>query len=279
MNRFVKVNLLLLIVSFVLFAQPNTSTKFKFLLNSGGNNHLIIIPTNVIPKVKQNANAPLTDISRGDEIGVFFRNGAGQYTCAGATTWETAGLVTSIIAWGNVDQGSVKTGFQEEDDIYFKIYVAKTGYESFADVTLSFPPDVYGNYNPNKFAGNRVSWVTSFGATANPPVIDVEELPIPETYTLSQNYPNPFNPTTKISYTLPRSSYVTLTIFDLNGKEITKLLNNTVSNMGTNYVEWNGKNARGISASSGVYFYKIEARSMETGKTDFLQVKSMLLMK
>jgi hypothetical protein len=49
--------------------------------------------------------------------------------------------------------------------------------------------------------------------------------------------------------------------------------------MGTNYVEWNGKDVNGRLASSGVYFYKIEARSMETGRTDFLQVKSMVLMK
>jgi flagellar hook assembly protein FlgD len=65
----------------------------------------------------------------------------------------------------------------------------------------------------------------------------------------------------------------------LNGKEIARLLDNQTANTGVNYVEWNGKNAKGITASSGVYFYKIEARSMETGKTEFLQVKSMMLMK
>ena len=109
--------------------------------------------------------------------------------------------------------------------------------------------------------------------------IGIEDLQIPETYTLSQNYPNPFNPTTKISYTLPKSSYVTLTVYDLTGKEIAKLLDNTVANTGTNYVEWNGKDMKGRLAASGVYFYKIEARSMETGRTDFLNVKSMVLMK
>ena len=277
MNRFVKVNLLLLVVSFVLFGQANTSTRFKFVSHTGAS-HTIGIPANVTILVKQNANAttPLTPISVGDEIAAFWKNPAtGEFLCVGATIWQ--GASTSIIAWKDDDRTSVIDGFQtgKNDRIYFKVYVNKAKYESFAEATLSLPPGVTSG-NPNEFKDGGLSLLTRLEAAAT---IDVGDLPTPESYTLSQNYPNPFNPTTKISYTIPKSAYVTLTIFDLNGKEITRLLDNTVSNLGTNYVEWNGKNAKGITASSGVYFYKIEARSMETGKTDFLQVKSMILMK
>ena len=291
MNRFLRINLLFMIVCCTLFAQ-STTTFFKFTSNTGVT-HNIVIPNNVTPmvKVNSNPNTALTPISVGDEIGAFFKNSSGQYVCVGAIKWENKGA-TQIIAWGDNQQVGKVVGFPLSDGpiIYFKIYVAKAKYEYFAEATYM---PIIGFDTPHIFHTNGVSVLSSLkmiNQGTNPtnptnpnnptnPSIDVNELTIPDVYTLSQNYPNPFNPTTKISYSLPKLSYVTLTVYDLNGKEITRLLDNRVSNIGTNYVEWNGKNAKGNLASSGVYFYKIEARSTETGKTEFLQVKSMILMK
>jgi hypothetical protein len=52
------------------------------------------------------------------------------------------------------------------------------------------------------------------------------EIGVPNKFDVSQNYPNPFNPTTKINFDLPADSKVTLVIYDVTGRQVTKLLNN-----------------------------------------------------
>jgi hypothetical protein len=89
---------------------------------------------------------------------------------------------------------------------------------------------------------------------------------VPGEYSLSQNYPNPFNPTTTISYQLPKSSFVKLTIYDISGRLVDKLIDEK-KNAGYYSVEWNAENV-----CSGVYFYRIEAGS-------FVAVKKGLLVK
>jgi len=76
---------------------------------------------------------------------------------------------------------------------------------------------------------------------------------IPDNYALMQNYPNPFNPNTIIKYLLPKSSFVTLTVYDNIGNEITKLVNASQS-AGYYEIDFNGENL-----GSGIYFYKITA--------------------
>ncbi len=78
---------------------------------------------------------------------------------------------------------------------------------------------------------------------------------IPSSFGLSQNYPNPFNPSTKIDYQMPFNSMVTIKIYDINGKEIVTLINESKT-AGYHTVEFN---SNGIA--SGVYFYSIIANS------------------
>ena len=66
-------------------------------------------------------------------------------------------------------------------------------------------------------------------------------------------YPNPFNPTTKISFTLPVQRDVTISIYNLQGSEVTSLVNGNIE-AGYHSVQWNARNY-----SSGVYFIKIFA--------------------
>jgi agmatine deiminase len=84
-------------------------------------------------------------------------------------------------------------------------------------------------------------------------VTDIAEFKSPNEYELSQNYPNPFNPATIISYQLPVTSEVKLTVYDLLGKEIATLVNE-VKSAGNYEVEFNAQNL-----SSGIYFYSIQA--------------------
>ncbi len=89
---------------------------------------------------------------------------------------------------------------------------------------------------------------------------------IPLVYNLSQNYPNPFNPVTQIKFAIPKQGFVTMKVYDLLGREITRLVND-VKLPGEYSVDFDGTNI-----ASGVYFYKIEVNG-------FSDVKKMLLIK
>ncbi len=95
---------------------------------------------------------------------------------------------------------------------------------------------------------------------------------IPIVYQLMQNYPNPFNPSSKIRYALPFSSNVKIEIYNILGEKIKELVNEQKN---TGYYEVNF-NTTGLA--SGVYFYMIEAKSID-GKNEFRDTKKMMLLK
>jgi hypothetical protein len=98
------------------------------------------------------------------------------------------------------------------------------------------------------------------------------EASIPSAVTeLHQNHPNPFNPATTISFTLANREPVKLAVYTPEGKLVTTLVHD-VLDAGLKQVQWDGKDARGIPARSGIYLYRLEA-----GKT--VQSRKMLLMK
>ncbi len=88
----------------------------------------------------------------------------------------------------------------------------------------------------------------------------------PTKYELSQNYPNPFNPSTKISYTIPVDSRVTLQIYSVTGELVRELVN-TNQSAGTYVVDFDASDL-----ANGTYIYKITAGS-------FVQSKKLLLIK
>jgi hypothetical protein len=101
---------------------------------------------------------------------------------------------------------------------------------------------------------------------------------IPKEYALEQNHPNPFNPSTAISYHLPVASLVTLKVYNLLGQEV-RTLANEIQGAGFKSVDWNSTNNLGNTVSSGVYFYRIEATSVNDPGKRFTQVKKMLLIR
>ena len=94
---------------------------------------------------------------------------------------------------------------------------------------------------------------------------------IPEEFNLYQNYPNPFNPVTVIKYALPKSSNVSLVIYNLMGQEVMRW---DEENARPGYYEktWEGTTGAGIPVSSGMYIYRFTAG-------DFVQTRKMLLLK
>jgi hypothetical protein len=75
---------------------------------------------------------------------------------------------------------------------------------------------------------------------------------------LAQNYPNPFNPITTIRFDLPGKERVRLAIYDCAGREIVPLLDGECE-AGAHEVSWDGKDARGTAAGTGIYFYRLTA--------------------
>jgi photosystem II stability/assembly factor-like uncharacterized protein len=89
---------------------------------------------------------------------------------------------------------------------------------------------------------------------------------IPISFKLHQNYPNPFNPSTKINYQLLNSDFITLKVFDIQGKEIASLVNEK-QNAGTYSVDFDAQNL-----VSGIYFYSLQTKN-------FTDTKKMILVK
>jgi len=112
---------------------------------------------------------------------------------------------------------------------------------------------------PNSaFNGNR----PDMGAFESPYTVGIDDEQIlPNKFALYQNYPNPFNPLTTISYQLPQSAIVNLSIYNITGQLIETLVNSRKS-PGYHSVQWN---INGVG--SGMYFYKITAGEYSaTGK-------------
>jgi hypothetical protein len=90
---------------------------------------------------------------------------------------------------------------------------------------------------------------------------------LPSELSLSQNYPNPFNPSTKIEYTLPVTSNVTLTVYNVLGQEVKRLVNNLVQNSGKYTITWDANDTAGSEVlSSGIYIYQLRTDKQTISK-------------
>ncbi len=89
---------------------------------------------------------------------------------------------------------------------------------------------------------------------------------LPTDFALSQNYPNPFNPTTTISFALPKSSPVTLSVYNILGQEVARLVDGPMA-AGAHQVTFDAANM-----ASGIYFYRLQTDG-------FSEQRKMVLMK
>jgi hypothetical protein len=183
-----------------------------------------------------------------------------QYTIyRKVTTSGTPTLLTTVNANGS--------GSYTYTDYDYAISSGENKILLFYDVRAYYSPSsiysdpsfdaVYGFYNINKQPDDITQNQTSL------------ELPISRTVS---NYPNPFNPTTTISYQLPEKSFVTLKVFDILGKEVAILVNETKSAGYHSVIFDAGHSERGRGMTSGVYIYTLSANGI-------VQTKKMLLAK
>ena len=95
---------------------------------------------------------------------------------------------------------------------------------------------------------------------------------LPLANSLSQNYPNPFNPETTIPYALSSDAIVSLTIYNIAGQVVRKLVDGEVLAAGQYQAVWDGRSESGASVASGMYFYLIHAG-------DYVAKRKMVLLR
>lgn len=196
---------------------------------------------------------------------------------------ETLGL-------GNGGVGETFIEPARVEDLYAIEFLAPPAWLEVTPTVASVPPGgssdfvvmvdagdlVGGDYRARLsiYSNDPVSPVVTIPASlavALPPSITSVDASLPRRYELHPNRPNPFNPATTISYDLPRGDHVRLVIYDVRGKEVRELVN-TAKPAGRHEVTWDGRDAKGTHAASGVYFYRLLAG-------DFVRTKKMVLLK
>lgn len=149
---------------------------------------------------------------------------------------------TSSRAYGDIDAGAS----------------ASNTLDYWVRIDAACPGDTSLTINLNISSEGVVYWSDEFTIQVLGPVSLDSSRRLPVEYALHQNYPNPFNPVTTMSYDLPSSSDVKLTVYDITGRVITTLRNGHES-AGTYEVEWSGTDDPGNPVSTGLYFCRLEA--------------------
>ena len=117
--------------------------------------------------------------------------------------------------------------------------------------------------------GNGGTVSDDFTVSVEAVSVDSEQIPLQ--FAFHQNYPNPFNPVTTLRYELPENGLVTITIYDMLGKQEKTLINQT-QDAGYKSIIWDGTNEYGKPVSAGIYLYQIQAG-------DYISTKKMGLLK
>ena len=120
-------------------------------------------------------------------------------------------------------------------------------------------------------SGENGTDIGALGVGCETAILSLDKELLPDNFVLHQNYPNPFNPATTISYDLPEASVVSLSIYDLMGREIRTMINSEQI-AGFKNIQWNATDNLGKSVPAGMYIYTIQAG-------EFRQTRKMVLLK
>lgn len=191
-------------------------------------------------------------------------------------------------SWNNWDEGKSVT-----TDNFGNVYTTGTAWETATDLdytTIKYSPSGDQQWMIQYDGGyidaarsiavdnNQNVYITGYHSTRNgtssattirysqPVGIEPVTNETPSGYSLNQNYPNPFNPETNIEFSIPKKTFVKLTVFNILGKEVELLINKELS-AGKYKVDFSASDLPG-----GVYFYKFSAGS-------FTETKKMIIVK
>ena len=167
--------------------------------------------------------------------------------------------------------------------LYFdisKLFVQSTAISDISDTTYAFTDSLTNNKNYfwTVVAVDNDSFVTvspdtfNFWVNDTPSIVsDLNSQALPSEYGLSQNYPNPFNPITTIKYQLPKTSLITINIYNVLGHLIRTLVEEK-QEAGYHSIIWDGKDNNKQKVSSGIYLYTLKANNfVKTRKLVFIK--------
>ncbi len=188
-------------------------------------------------------NSKGENIFKGYEMGIFYSNGSNGMMqnggCGGMMNFGSNGNIQfhfddkQILAY-HIDKNSLKVKYWNNQTN--KWIVISNAVINLSTNTITFSNSQIANYYI--LTSDKVTAVEDNGT-------------VPIGFSLEQNYPNPFNPTTNIKFSLPMSSNVKLIVYDMLGKSVATLVNESKT-AGTYEVKFNASNL-----SSGIYFYRI----------------------
>ena len=118
----------------------------------------------------------------------------------------------------------------------------------------------------NRVEANKLLQNTIFNLIGKPVSVSYNDVIIPSSAKLYQNYPNPFNPVTNLEFSISKSGFVSLKIFDMLGNEVATLVNAKLKPGSYKY------NFDASVFSSGVYFYKLRT-------DDYIETRKMTIIK
>ena len=178
-------------------------------------------------------------------------------TGPGSLIDSIAGLSSPGYQWSTIELDGL--GIETNEEVVVGCVVWTESLGVLRDSTIDYPDNQW-NYDNGAWAGGsggdwmirlKVIPITFTGIADRP-----EQLP--ERFVFGQISSNPTRDRTILEYQLPAVEHVTLSVYDITGKRVTRLVNG-IKEPGIHRVSWNGRDARGNSVSSGVYFLKFSA--------------------
>ena len=282
-----------------IYAGTNNSSIY-YSTNNGNNWNMIFLANQVVYSIAFNGGYILAGTAGN---GVFVSSNNGETWIQ--TSLNNKSVHSIIVSGINIFAGTMGSGgvflstnngsSWSQTSLYNKTVwsLAASGNNIFAGIDASSPNDTGGVFMTTN---NGLTWVQkNHGFNGNmrvqslliannyilagtygqsiwrrplSEIISIQNISTetPAKYSLSQNYPNPFNPTTNVQFSMSNVQYVSLKVFDILGKEVSTLVNETLQ-PGTYETTFDGS-----QFSSGTYFYKLSAG-------DFSETKKMLLIK
>ena len=176
--------------------------------------------------------------------------------------------VTLLVTYSDIQDGWLGTGNIDADPLF----AAGDSLYNLTDASLCIGKGTNTGVPQYDFDGDLrpmpVGSMADIGAQENQVATGIENISnsVPLKYTLKQNYPNPFNPKTTIEFSIPKTEFVTLKIYNILGQEMATLVSEKLS-PGKYTSIWDGS-----GFASGIYYYKLETET-------FAQTRKLILLK
>ena len=207
---------------------------------------------------KTSLNSPVIDLAGASMVkgGVWiftYFEGEGDYldinlSTDGGASWSTIQHITTTHGeWTEIEIRLSPHDFEFTDQMQFR-FVAED-----VDPTFNYAECLIDDFHVEKLVPGSAGLETSAGAA-------------PLRLELDHARPNPFNPTTDLSYSLPSRADVRMAIYDVHGQLVRQLVGG-VQDAGRYTAHWDGRDARGGPAASGVYYARLEVGDWAESRT------------